>query len=152
MSESKVYFTSFKTTMNENLLQKLKRLIKKAGMDEIDFTDVVKVNVDEYPGIAKKFGLSVDDLKNLNNLNSNLISIGQKLLVTDNLSTNNSQSNLNDNYYIVNKGDTLYSIAKKFNVSVNSLQQVNNLNSTLLQINQKLIIPSNKSFPLIKLN
>lgn len=106
----------------------------------------IVVKGDTLYSIAKKFGLSVDDLKNLNNLNSNLISIGQKLLVTDNLSTNNSQSNLNDNYYIVNKGDTLYSIAKKFNVSVNSLQQANNLNSTLLQINQKLIIPSNNVY------
>ena len=26
-------------------------------LDEIDFTDVIKVNVDEYPGIAQKFGI-----------------------------------------------------------------------------------------------
>ena len=26
-------------------------------LDEIDFTDIIKINVDEYPEIAKKFGI-----------------------------------------------------------------------------------------------
>ena len=39
MERSKVYFTTFKTTGNENLLQKLRRLILTAGIRDIDFTD-----------------------------------------------------------------------------------------------------------------
>ena len=37
MEKSKVYFTSMKTTAKENLLQKLNRLIKTAGIDQINF-------------------------------------------------------------------------------------------------------------------
>lgn len=39
MEQAKVYFTTFKTTGQENLLQKLHRLMKTAGFEEIDFTD-----------------------------------------------------------------------------------------------------------------
>lgn len=39
MEKSKVYFTSFKATFSENLMQKLERLIKTAGMGNIDFKD-----------------------------------------------------------------------------------------------------------------
>ncbi len=55
MSGSQVYFTTFKTTMRENLLQKLKRLIKEAGMDTIDFTDkyaAIKIHFGEYGNLA----------------------------------------------------------------------------------------------------
>ena len=82
--------------------------------------------------IARKFNLSVDKLKDINNLNSNIISIGQKLIVSESLP--------NNNYYIVKKGDTLYGIARKFNTSVSELASINNLNSTLLSIGQLLKI------------
>lgn len=39
MEKAKVYFTSFKATGPENLLQKLHRLMKTAGFETIDFTD-----------------------------------------------------------------------------------------------------------------
>ena len=39
MEASNVYFTSFKATEHENLLQKLHRLMKTAGFETIDFTD-----------------------------------------------------------------------------------------------------------------
>ena len=39
MEASNVYFTSFKATEHENLLQKLHCLMKTAGFETIDFTD-----------------------------------------------------------------------------------------------------------------
>ena len=39
MNPSKVYFTDFHATPNETLLQKLHRLMKTAGFEQIDFTD-----------------------------------------------------------------------------------------------------------------
>ena len=39
MDKSKVYFTTFKTSYTENLIQKLHRLMKQAGFENIDFTD-----------------------------------------------------------------------------------------------------------------
>ncbi len=56
----KVYFTSFKTTENENLLQKLHRLMKTAGFENIDFNN-------QYTAIKIHFG----ELGNLAFLRSN---------------------------------------------------------------------------------
>ncbi len=39
MQPSKVYFSDMRTQLNDPLTAKLKRLIKRAGMEEIDFTD-----------------------------------------------------------------------------------------------------------------
>lgn len=83
--------------------------------------------------IAKKFNTSVDKLKDINNLNNNLISVGQKLQVSE-------KAPIDDNYYIVKKGDTLYSIAKKYNLTINELKKINNLNTDTLSIGQQLLV------------
>ena len=52
---SKVYFTTFKTSGSENLIQKLHRLIKTAGMGDIDFNDkftAIKIHFGEYGNLA----------------------------------------------------------------------------------------------------
>ena len=90
---------------------------------------------DTLYSIAKKYNLTVDKLKSLNNLSNNLVSIGQVLVVDE------VEAPLNYNEYIVGKGDTLYSIARKFGISVNELMQYNNLNNTVLSIGQILKIP-----------
>ena len=55
---------------------------------------------------------------------------------------------MNIDLYIVNKGDTLYNIAKKHNITWQELMQVNDLNSTLLRIGKQLIVPSNYNRPI----
>ena len=45
--------------------------------------------------------------------------------------------------YIVEKGDTLYNIAKKHNITWQELMQVNNKTNTLLSIGEQLIVPGN---------
>lgn len=75
----------------------------------------------------------------LNNLSSSIITPGQVLILPS------KEGNANDtNYqtYTVQKGDTLYSIARKFNVNVNRIKEVNNLISNTLYIGQKLQIPN----------
>lgn len=55
MEKSKVYFTSFKTSFTENLLQKLERLVKTAGIETIDFEDhyaAIKIHFGEYGNLA----------------------------------------------------------------------------------------------------
>lgn len=55
MEKSKVYFTSFKTSLQENLLQKLHRLMKSAGFETIAFKDkytAIKIHFGEYGNIA----------------------------------------------------------------------------------------------------
>ena len=88
--------------------------------------------------IAKQFNTTIDELKRLNNLSSNLLSIGQKLIISGN--QNNNYNNQNTNTYIVKSGDSLYKISKQFNTTVDELKRLNNLSSDLLSIGQKLII------------
>lgn len=55
MEKSKVYFTTFKTSMNENLLQKLRRLMVRAGIKDIDFENkyaAIKIHFGEYGNLA----------------------------------------------------------------------------------------------------
>ena len=97
-------------------------------------TEIYQVKAgDTLYGIANKYGISLSELKTINNLEDNLLSIGQILKVPSGLSLINT--------YVVSKGDTLYSIAKKFNTSVDKIKEANNLNNNMLSVGQKLIIP-----------
>ena len=46
----------------------------------------------------------------------------------------------NEKYHIIQKGETFYSISKKYNISVDYLKKINNLNSNSLSIGQRIII------------
>lgn len=96
---------------------------------------------DSLWSIANKYGLTVDKLKDINNLSSNMLSVGQKLLINDGTNVDN----VNENYYIVKSGDTLYSIAKKYGLTVDELKKMNNLSSNTLSINQKLLVGNDMS-------
>ena len=87
---------------------------------------------DSLYSISKKYNTTPDKIKNLNNLTTNNLSIGQKLKIPR--TTNNETT------YIVKSGDSLYSIAKKYNTTIDNIKQKNNLSSNLLSIGQKLII------------
>lgn len=86
--------------------------------------------------IANLYNTSVSNIISLNNLKSNNLSIGQVLKLPSNSPNQNNSSQT----YIVKSGDSLYSIAKKFNTTVDNIKRKNNLNSNLLSIGQKLII------------
>ena len=92
--------------------------------------------------IANQFGLTVVELKNLNGLNSNNLSIGQVLKVSN---SNDSSNNNSDNTYTVKSGDSLWKIANQYGVTVNELKGLNNLTNDSLSIGQVLKIPSSSS-------
>lgn len=87
---------------------------------------------DSLYSIARKYDTTIDRIKDINNLTTNLLSIGQVLLIP-------TDTNL-ETTYTVQKGDSLYSIAKKYNTTVDRLKQLNNLSSNLLSIGQILIV------------
>ena len=92
---------------------------------------------DSLYSIAQKLGTTVDELKKLNNLTSNLLSIGQILKIPEKYVQDNEK-----NIYVVKKGDSLYSIARDNNTTVNELKTINNLTSDILSIGQTLLLPS----------
>lgn len=97
---------------------------------------------DTLYAIAEKLNTTVAELKAANNLNSNLLSVGQKLKIPT-----TSVKPITDDYsiYVVEKGDTLYSIAKRFNTSVDKLISANQLSTSSLSVGQKLLIPVDKA-------
>ncbi len=90
--------------------------------------------------IANMYGVTVDELKKINNLTSDNLSIGQKLFIPE----GNTVEETEYIVYKVEPGDTLYSIAKKYNTSPEAIKEYNKLTSNLLTINQVLQIPIEK--------
>lgn len=91
-------------------------------------------------GIAKDYNTTVERLVELNNiLNPNMIYAGDTLIVP----VNNNVTTGNDIIYIVKKGDTLWNIARSYNVTVRQIININNIkNPNLIYIGQRLIIPT----------
>jgi membrane-bound lytic murein transglycosylase D len=105
--------------------------------------------------IAQRYRCSVNNLKSWNNLRSNTIYPGQKLVVyapgysastSKSTSTPSSSdkpkdvSNLEQGYHTVKNGENLGLIAKKYNCSVTDLKSWNKLSGNTIQPNQKLIV------------
>lgn len=110
-------------------------VIVNSILEYLSLTNTYKVvSGDTLYSIARKFNTSVNEIKELNNLISNSLSIGQILVIPSITST------IEENTYKVSKGDTLYSIAKKFNMTINELKELNNLTSNSLSIGQILKI------------
>ena len=101
--------------------------------DEIkDFIQYEVKKGDSLWLISQKFDITVPELIDINNLENLTIYAGQKLLVPN-------PSNISE-FYTVEKGDTIWSIAKKFNLTVDELKEINNLDTNMLSVGQQLII------------
>ncbi len=110
--------------------------------------------------IAQRYHVRISDIKKWNNLNSNLIRIGQRLNIwvlpaysssTKDLyvSANKSQqttamsgTNSNQKVYSVRPGDTLWEISKSENTTVEKIKELNNLRSNTIHAGQQLIVGS----------
>jgi LysM repeat protein len=90
---------------------------------------------DNLYSIARKFGVTVDEIKSANNLTTNLLSIGQVLTIPTTVTAPA------ETIYTVQSGDSLYSIARKYGVTVDEIKSANNLTTNLLSIGQTLVIP-----------
>ena len=89
--------------------------------------------------LAIKYDTEVDVIKEVNYLNNDLLSINDNLLIP--LGKTKSNNFIPYEMYIVSEGDTLWSIAKKYNLNVNNLARMNSLNKNeYLQLGQQLSI------------
>lgn len=136
----------------------------KASNSNVEIASVTKTENVEYivkkgdnlGNIAKKFGSSLDDLKQWNNLSSNNIAVGNSLIVSkseveiakaetpetfkkkDNLASASKNNTIN---YFVKRGDSLYSIAKKYpGVTISDIKKWNDIRAEDLKPGMKLKI------------
>ena len=104
--------------------------------DSVDIGDIYTVKVgDTLYSVAKKYNTTVDELMNLNSLTNTILSIGQQLK----LPIGEEQSEYET--YTIAEGDSLYSIANRYNISVNDLIDYNGLPTTILTVGDVIRIP-----------
>lgn len=96
--------------------------------------------------IARKNDITVNKLKEINGLKSDKLVAGQKLkLSSENIITKTEDRKSNPStsklqHHTVKKGESLYSIHKQYNCSIDDLKKWNNISENSIKIGQKLII------------
>lgn len=93
---------------------------------------------DSLFSIAQRFGITVQQLMNANQLTDSNIVPGQRLFIPISVSKVIT--------YTVQPGDTLYRISRRYNTTVESIMVLNNLSSPSLSVGQRLIIPQYTEF------
>ncbi len=135
---------------------------KETEIPAIQDTNVYIVKKgDTMYSLSKLFGCTVEDLKSANNMTSSNLSIGQKLkrpqkdvvLNNSNISEQKKEENIekinveqeeiaipDTIVHVVQKGETLYRISKKYDCTTDELRGWNNLHSNIISIGQKIQI------------
>ncbi|MBF7095562.1 LysM peptidoglycan-binding domain-containing protein [Alkalibacter mobilis] len=112
-------------------------------------TYVVKSG-DTLSSIAQKYGVTIQAIATANNIsNVNYIYVGQTLIIpTGSVSPTPDPAPVTTINYTVKSGDTLWAIAQKYNVTVQSITSLNNItNANYIYVGQVLKIPSSSSTP-----
>lgn len=146
-------------TTNKDSILLLAEKASKSNMETLDsqkedgkekITYKVKSG-DVLGGIAEKFGVTTSKIRQWNNLGSNRIYVGQKLNIWLNKPVANSVNNNNkqggqqshnkENIYLVQPGDSLWSISKQYkDLTIKKIKQLNELKNNKIQPGQKLVI------------
>lgn len=129
--------------LSSNTLQ-IGQLLKLPGSSEENEIESENIYIvkkgDSLYSTSKIYGISVDELKKVNNLTSNNLSIGQTLIIPS------KKESTNQITYVVKKGDSLWLIANKYDTTIEKIKTTNNLTSNLLSVGQVLIIPSTSEY------
>ncbi len=148
-----------KIITNERVVTTVKKLVKSENIamadktkkeaapisDKTDDFYVVQTG-DNLSTVAKKYNVSVDDLKKWNNLQDNTIQLESKLKVADITIDNEvkeenpSKTEIKNIEYTVQKGDNIASIARKNGVPVSDIKIWNDLSDDTIQLGDKLIV------------
>ena len=105
---------------------------------------------DTLYSIAKTYNTTVNEIAKLNNLSSDALYIGEELIMPSNNKEDKEEKVISGNTYTVKKGDTLWSIANKNDITVNELIKLNNLNSNVIIEGEKILIPKIKEYTVKK--
>lgn len=104
--------------------------------------------------IAQKYDVSVEQLRQWNELRSDNLQPGQLLRIRagelseeapstpreDKTTGETADEKSSSSYYVVKSGDNLYKIARKHNMSVSQLKALNNLTTNNIRVGQRLLV------------
>ncbi len=113
---------------------------------EIRKIHIVKVG-DTISSISKLYSINKDLIIKLNNLkNENYIYVGQNLIISESTENSIKQSELINDYHIVQVGENLTEISNKYNLNLAYLVEINNLkNPDSIEVGEKLLLTKNIS-------
>jgi len=128
--------------LRSNLIRVGDRLRVRGGDEDYADDQVTVYHVrygDSLGSIANRFQTSVRSLMRLNNLTNSIIHPGDRLRIKGQPPTQ-KKSHGSSKWYRVRRGDSLWSIAEQFSVSVRDLQALNNLSSSIIQAGHLLMV------------
>jgi peptidoglycan DL-endopeptidase LytF len=102
-------------------------------------------------GISSRYKIDVDTLRKANQLQSDMLQIGQTLIIPGTQTGETAASvpseppKTSGTEYTVAAGDTVWGISSRYKIDVDTLRKANQLQSDMLQIGQTLIIPATKT-------
>ena len=124
---------------------KIENFAKKESINE-EKTEIKKIHIvksgDTISSISKFYSINKDLIIKLNKLkDENYIFVGQNLIISESTENLTKQSDLINNYHIVQTGENLTEISNKYDLKVIDLKEINNLkNPDSIKVGQKLII------------
>jgi len=129
---------------------RIENIAKKESITE-EKTEIRKIHIvksgDTISSISKFYSINKDLIIKLNNLkDENYIFVGQNLIISESTENLTKQSDLINNYHIVQPGENLTEISNKYDLKVIDLKEINNLkNPDSIKVGQKLIIRKKKT-------
>ena len=94
-----------------------------------------EATVDSLSVIAQRYNVGLAELKSANSISSNTIHVGQELIIPG-VGAGEQEE------HTIRRGETLSEIAQRYQVSLGSLRQVNNITNDRIMVGQILKIPA----------
>lgn len=134
--------TEFKSAVAENV-ESNNKVIQKDSVTVTPTSIYVVQKGDNLSAIAKKFNITVSEIREWNKLSNNTVQLGTSLQVVKQTLSSQETANVEereDVIYNVQKGDNLGGIAKKFGASIEELKKWNKLTSNSIFVGKRLVV------------
>lgn len=134
--------TEFKSAVAENV-ESNNKVIQKDSVTVTPRSIYVVQKGDNLSAIAKKFNITVSEIREWNKLSNNTVQLGTSLQVVKQTLSSQETANVEereDVIYNVQKGDNLGGIAKKFGASIEELKKWNKLTSNSIFVGKRLVV------------
>ena len=128
----------------------IENIAKKESISE-DKTEIRKIHIvksgETILSISKFYSINKDLIIKLNNLkNENYIYVGQNLIISEPTENSKQQSDLINNYHVVQIGENLTEISNKYKLNLGYLVEINNLkNPDSIKVGEKILLSKNNT-------